>query len=184
MNKKELVALGIDEAVADQIIVLHGKDIEAHKKNVALLQGELDTTKTQLIEAGKTIEGFKTMDVDAIKKSADDYKAAAEKARADADVEIAQLKFDHALDTSLSNARAKNVKAVKALLNVSDLKLDADGKLIGFKDQIEKVRADNEYLFIDESEMPKIVTGTNSSSVISDAVVLAARKAAGVPPPS
>lgn len=182
MNKKELIDLGIDPDVADQIIILHGKDIESHKTKLTTLQGTLDTVNAQLTEAGTTIEGFKKLDVAGIQKAADDYKAQAEQAKLDADKQIAALRFEHALDGALSEAKARNPKAVRALLKTDDLKLDADGKLIGFTEQITKVKADNDFLFIDEKEAPRIVLGGNNQPVITDAVVAAARKAAGVAP--
>ena len=182
MNKKELIELGIAEDVADKIIVLHGKDIEKQKTAAETAKTEAEGLKAQLTEAGATIEGFKKLDVDGIKKAADDWKAQAEKAQKDAASQIASLKFDHALDGALAGAKAKNAKAVKALLNANDLKLAEDGSIIGLKDQLEKVKSENDYLFESDTPNPKIVLGGQNKNVLSDAVVDAARKAAGLPP--
>lgn len=183
MNKKELTDLGIAEDVAEKIIVLHGKDIESHKSKLTAAQADADATKAQLAEASKQIEAFKGMDIEGVKKSADEWKVAAEKAKTDAEAQLHALKFDHALDGALTGAKAKNLKVVKALLNTNDLKLGEDGSIVGLNDQLEKVRSENDYLFESDEKPPKIITGGQSKSVISDAVVEAARKAAGLPPP-
>jgi len=185
MNKKQLLDLGIAEDVAEQIIVLHGKDVEQHKGRITTLQAELDTSKVQLSEAGTTIAEFKTMDIDAIKKSVDEYKQAAEKATIDATTRITTLKRDHALERELKETyKGKDVTAIRAHLDIEKLQYDLDkDTFIGLKEQVEPLQAKAEYLFVDDSETPKIVTGGNNKTVISDAVVDAARKAANLPPP-
>lgn len=183
MNKKDLTDLGIAEDVAEKIIVLHGKDIESHKQKLATAQAELDGVKAQLTEAGTTIEGFKKLDVEGIKVAANEWKAKAEQAQADAAKQITSLKFDHALDGALAGAKAKNAKAVKALLQSDILKLQEDGSIMGLKEQLETIKSENDYLFESEVPTPKVVLGGQNKSVISDAVVDAARKAAGLPPP-
>lgn len=183
MNKEDLKKLGIeDEELIQKVIVLHGKDIETHKNSIQTVKSELETVKTQLSEANTTIEGFKKLNVDEIKKAADDWKAKAEQAQLDAQKQVGELKFSYALDSALAGAKAKNTKAVKALLKTEDLKLAEDGSLVGLKEQLEKVKAENDYLFETDEPAPKIVAGGGSGQpVITDSVVEAARKAAGLP---
>jgi Phage minor structural protein GP20 len=184
MNKKQLTDLGISDELADQIIVLHGKDIETHKKKIETMQTEIDSVNTQLTDAGNKIAEFAKMDIDGIKKAADDYKQAAADAKKEAADSIAALKFDHALDGALSNAKAKNPKAVRALLDTKMLKFnEADESIIGLDEQLKKVKADNDYLFAAEGDEIKIVTGLKSKTVIDDAVLNSARKAAGLAEP-
>ncbi|HOJ01300.1 MAG TPA: phage scaffolding protein [Anaerolineaceae bacterium] len=169
MNKKDLEKLGltaeaIEKAglgsdVLDQIIILHGKDIEKHKTDLSAAQSELDGAKKQLEEANKTIESFKAMKPEELQKAADDWKAKAEVAKAEADKTIAGLKFDHALDGALTTAKAKNAKAVKALLKTDDLKLADDGSIVGLNEQLEKIKSENDYLFESDTPDPKIITG-------------------------
>jgi molybdopterin-guanine dinucleotide biosynthesis protein len=185
MNKKQLMELGLTEELADQIVVLHGKDIESHKTKLATAQTELDGVKAQLTEAGATIEGFKKLDVEGIKVAANEWKAKAEQVQADAAKQIASLKFDHALDGALTGAKAHNVKAVKALLDIEQLRKafnEADGSIPGLDDQLKKVKESDGYQFESDTPTPKVVLGGQNKSVISDAVVDAARKAAGLPP--
>jgi len=184
MKKQDLIDLGIAEDVAEKVIIAHGKDIESHKAKLATLQSEADTLKTQLAEAGTTIEGFKKLDVDSIKAAADDWKAKAEKAQTDAAAQLAAVKFEHALESALAGAKAKNAKAVQALLSTDALK-DANGEFIAerFTEQLEKIKSENDYLFADVKEPPKIITGGNNQSVVGDAFEIAMRKGANLATP-
>jgi len=120
------------------------------------------------------------LDPEALQKAADDWKVKAETAQAEATSQIAALKFDHALDGALSGAKAKNVKAVRALLNTELLKLADDGSVSGLKEQLEKIKSENDYLFESDTPTPKVVVGGNPKNVLSDSMVLAARRAAGL----
>lgn len=180
MNKKDLIDLGIAEDVAEKIVVLHGKDIESHKTKITELQGQFDTANTQLTDANKQIEDFKGMDIEGVKKSADEYRANFEKLQTESAAQLANLKFDHALQSALTSAKAKNPKAVTALLSRDALKLNDDGSILGLKEQLETIQKDNDYLFTSETPEPRIVAGGNSQSVIGDAMTNAARKAAGL----
>lgn len=180
MNKKDLIDLGIAEDIAEKVVVMHGKDIESHKAKLATANTELEGLKAQLAEASTTIEGFKKLDIDGVKKSADEWKAKAEQAQKEAADQVSKLKFDHALDGALTGAKAKNAKAVKALLNSADLKLAEDGSILGLKEQLEKIKSENDYLFESDQKAPQIVTGGNNQSVLTDPFVTAMRKGAGL----
>jgi hypothetical protein len=185
MNKEDLKKLGLtDETVMDQIIVLHGKDIETHKGKLATIQTEVDGYKNQLADANKTIEGFKGMDIEGVKKSADEWKTKAETAQAEAAKQVAALKFDHSLEKALADAKVKDVVAVKAHLKIENLKLNEDGTLTGLNEQLEPLQKEKDYLFQSNEQNPQIVTGANNQSVLSDKVVDAARKAAGLSTPT
>lgn len=181
MNKKQLIELGLDEKLAEDIIVLHGKDIEKHKSAIETSNQELETLRAQLAEAGVTIEGFKKLDIAGIQKAADDWKLQAETAKTESEKNIASLKFNHALDDALKSAKVRNTKAVRALLQSDALSLEEDGSVKGLDDQLKKVKETDTYLFEDDEDTPQIVTGGNSQSILGDVVVEGARKAAGLP---
>lgn len=199
MKREDLEKLDFTDtkAAIDTIMALNGKDIEKEKKAIEPLQtqlndltGENKTLKEQLTEAGATIEKFKSMDIDGIKKAADDYKLAAENANAEIEKtkqetarQIEAIRFDHTLDEALSAAKAKNATAVKALLKKEDLKLGSDGKLIGLDEQLAKVKADNDYLFLEEGETPRIVSQTTRQTTVPVAGA-AAWEAAGLEAPT
>lgn len=181
MKREELEKLGLEKDAVDQIMALYGRDIEAHKTKISAAESERDGLKTQLEEASKAIEGFKGMDIEGIKKSADEWKAKAEQAQKDAEAQVYKVRYEAALSDALKDAKAKNVKAVRALLNEADLKLTDEG-LVGLKEQLEKIKPENDYLFESDIPTPKIVAGGGNKPIENqDAVIVAARKAAGLP---
>lgn len=182
MKRDDLTKLGLtDDAMIDKIMALHGSDIETHKAKLTTASTELEGIKAQLTEANKAIEGFKGLNVDQIKASADEWKAKAEKAATDAAAQVSQMRFDHALDGALADAKAKNAKAVRALLSSDALKLNEDGTILGLKEQLDKIKSEADYLFTSDTPTPKIVTGGTTQSVLGDPSVIAMRKAAGLP---
>src|SRR5690606_36593585 len=69
--------------------------------------------------------------------------------------------FEFSLEKALSNAKAKNPKAVKALLDLESNKLDGY-KLLGLDDQLTKLKESESYLFDEEQpDTPYIFAGGN-----------------------
>jgi chromosome segregation ATPase len=177
---KKLLGDQIGDDVIDKIMAEHGKDIEGKKAEVSTLTTERDALKTQLDQASQQIDSFKTMDIEGVKKSAEEWKAKAEQAAADAKAQVSKLKFDHALEASLTGAKARNAKAVTALLDTTLLKMGEDGAISGLKEQLEKIQSEHDYLFVSDVPTPTIVTGGSNRKIMSDPIVDAARKAAGL----
>lgn len=178
MKREFLTGLGIAEDVIDKIMAENGKDIEAVKSKYA----DYDALKTQLSEANGKIEEFGKLDFDGVKKMADDYKAKFEEAQAESKKQIEAMQFNHALENALSGAKAKNVKAVRALLETDKLKLNKDGSLTGLTEQLDKLKSENDYLFEAEKkeDVPQFLGGSSGGSPASDED--AVRAVMGLPP--
>ena len=153
MTRKQLEDLGLSKEQADSIMKINGDDIENAKSASAAeiknLQTEVSGLKAQVAERDKQLETLKASagDNEELKKQIEDMKkqnADQEKAHK---AELAQLKLDNAIDAALTAAGAKNGKAVKALIDVSKVKLGEDGKLTGWDDQIKAVQKSDAYLF-------------------------------------
>ncbi|MCX7714843.1 MAG: phage scaffolding protein [Clostridia bacterium] len=63
-----------------------------------------------------------------------------------------------------SNVWAKNAKAVKALLDMDDLKLNSS-EIVGLSQQLEKIKAENDYLFKSSYIQPQIVKAASNTDV-------------------
>ena len=182
MKREDLKALGLEDDVIEKVLTAHGKDMAAQTTSLTTTQAELETLKGQLTDANAAIESFKAMKPEELKVAADDWKVKYEKATTESAAQLANLKFDHALESALVGAKVKNAKAVSALLSTKNLKLTDDGKILGLDEQLTKIKSENDYLFTDETPVPKIVTGGNSQSVIGvDAMETALRQGAGLP---
>jgi hypothetical protein len=141
------------KSVTDSIMDVNGKDIERYKQEATGL-------RDQLTNANATIEKFKEIDVEQIKREAEDYKSKFEQAERDSQAKLDKLQFDHALDRALTSAKAKNSKAVRAMLTEDVLKLDGE-KILGLDDQIEKLKKSDAYLFEDDNKTPHITAKTS-----------------------
>ncbi len=181
MKREDLIKLGIAEDLVDQIMSLHGKDLEKHKTTAEAAKTELDGVKAQLTEANKQIDDFKGMDIEGVKKGAEEWKQKAEQAEAEAQKQVAQLQFNHALDAALAGVKAKDPVAVRAHLKLDDLKLSTEGAIIGLDDQLKTIKDSHNFLFEDATPVPKIVTGGNNPPAVGDPVITAMRRAAGLP---
>lgn len=142
MERKFLEEMGLDAATVDKVMAEHGKTIQP-------LNTQLSTAQETIKTANAEIARYKDLDIDGIQKAADAWKVKAENAEKDAAKQVEALRFDAALTTALTGARAKNPKAAKALLNMEGLKL-TDSGIVGLTEQLEAVKKENAYLF--ESE--------------------------------
>ena len=147
MKREFLKELEIEDALIDKIMAENGKDIEKFKANESTKDTSIADLKKQLSDANEQIEGFKGLDVEAIQKAADNWKIKAETAETEATKKIKQMQFDYALDNALTGAKAKNAKAVKALLDMDKLLPNDDGKIVGLDEQLTELQKDNAYLF-------------------------------------
>jgi len=166
MKREFLKELGLEDEAIDKIMTENGKDVQGFQTQVSTLTTERDGLKNQLGEANKQIEAFKDLDVDGIKKSADDWKQKAEQAEKDRDEKVAAMKFDHALEAQLAGAKAKDTGILMGLLDRNGLKLTEDGNILGLDDQILKIKEEKEFLFEPEKEdkPPRIVAGGSGGS--------------------
>jgi len=181
---KKLLGENATDEIIDAIMKLHGDDIEANKTKLTEAETSRDQFKTQLDEANTAIEGFKKLNPEQLQKAADEWKTKYETAQTEATAQLAQVKFDHALEGALTGAKAKNPKAVKALLEMRNLKLnEADGSIIGLEDQLKAVKEKNDYLFESNEPAPRFGGGGGNQPVMTDAFEAAMWKGAGLKPP-
>lgn len=157
----------------DAIMAENGKDIEKHKTDAEAQKKAAEQVQAQLAEANKTIEGFKALNVDEIKKTADEWKAKYETLKSDAEKELAALKLNTAVEQALLAAKAKNPKSVKALLDLEKIKLDGD-KVLGLDDQLGALKMSDGYLFGDvktvDSGNPHGDGGTGDGKTLGDEI--------------
>lgn len=151
MKRETLKELGIAEDIIDKIMAENGKDIESAKKPFT----DYDDIKKQLGEANTTIEGFKNLDIEGIKKAADDWKAKAEQAEKDAAAKVAEMEFSGRVDSAITAAKGKNLKAVKALLDIDALKASKNQEA-DIKSALEALKKGNGYLFDAEQVPPPL----------------------------
>lgn len=148
MKRTELEALGMTKEQIDAVMKINGDDIENAKAGSAAeitnLKAENDTLSKQVKDRDKQIDTLKASvgDNEELKKQIETLQAD-NKAKDEAHAkELIQLKIDAAVEKALTDGGAKNIKAVKALLDLTDAKLGDDGTVKGLTEQIDKLKAD------------------------------------------
>lgn len=133
MTRKQLEDLGLTKEQADSVMKINGDDIENAKGTASTeiknLQTEVEGLKTQVGDRDKQLETLKASAGDNadLKKKIEDLQTENATAKATHESELNQLKIDFAVEKALTGAKAKNIKAVKALLELGEAKLDKDG---------------------------------------------------------
>jgi uncharacterized phage infection (PIP) family protein YhgE len=135
------VLKAIDEADKDKVPRTRLNDkIDEIKE----LQGQLSDRDKQLKDLSKKADGNEDLQAQ-IKQLQEDNK----KVKDDYEQKLTEKTFDFSLEKALANAKAKNPKAVKALLNKETIKLDGD-KLLGLEEQLKSLQESDGYLFGEE----------------------------------
>ena len=136
----------IDKKVSEEI----GKNFVA-RADFNTVNAEKKTLADTVKERDKQLETLKasTGDVDALKNQIAALQADNAAAAKTHEDEIKRLKVDTAVELALVAAKAKNVKAVKALLDLDKAELDADGTVKGLAEQLQKLAKapDSGFLF-------------------------------------
>ncbi len=129
------------------------------KQTLAIAKAEIDGNyipKTRFNEVNDKLKESTKL-VDTLKNdsaSIEDYKAKIatyEKTIADNEARYANEKRELALDQILTGEKAKNPKALKALLDVSKITFE-DGKFTGLVEQIAEIKKSDSYLFATTQE--------------------------------
>lgn len=148
MKRTELEALGMTKEQIDAVMKINGDDIENAKAGNAAeitnLKAENETLSRQVKDRDKQIDTLKASagDNEELKKQIETLQAD-NKAKDEAHAkELTQLKIDAAVEKALTDGGAKNIKAAKALLDLTDAKLSDDGTVKGLAEQIQKLQAD------------------------------------------
>lgn len=159
MEREFLKGLGLEKDAIDKIMAENGKDIELEKGKVKDIQSQLVTANNTIKERDKQLETLKNSPDNPetlkqqIQQLQDDNKAKDEAHQK----EIKELKVNSALEKALTNAKAKNAKAVQALLDLGDdVELNEDGTIKGLDEKIKALKKSDAYMFNDDKQTVKI----------------------------
>lgn len=153
MKKEDFIKLGLDEETAEKAAAASAEELKSfvpltrfNEVNEAKKHAE-DSIK----ERDKQIEGLKTAagDTDTLKQQIEALQAENKQKDEAHKAEMNQLRIDNAVDAAATAAGAKNLKAVKALLDMTKVKLNDDGTTTGLTEQFDALTkaADSSFLF-------------------------------------
>ena len=159
MTRDTLVEMGLTEELAAKVMSsLNGNYVPKNRFNE--ISRENESLKAAAKEHEKQLDTLKKSagDNESLSQQIADLQAANKTAKEDYEAQMNRLKIDFAVEKALTGAKAKNVTAAKALLDLKDAKLDEDGSVKGLSEQIEKLSKaeDSKFLFDAAPAQPKL----------------------------
>ena len=180
MKRDFLKGLGLDDSIIDQIMDENGKDIQREKSAVNKVNQDLEKykeenegLKTQLNDANTQINSFKEMDIEGIKKSAEEWKTKYETDTKALNDKIAAKDYDYAIKDYMSQFKFIDDDVKETVINKfrdKEFKLE-EGKFLGADDFMEQYKEEHKSLFVsDEPQdpIPQIVKATGGSNPPGD----------------
>lgn len=167
MNEKKLLELGLTEEQAKAVLegykgyvpLERFNEVNEAKKNAESLVAERDKQIESLKKSAGDNEALKAE----IEKLQGENKAAKEKY----DSDIKTLKINNAIDSALTTAGAKNLKAARALIDFEKIKIDAEG-VKGVEEQIKALVSDESTSFMFKGSTPPTGTKAGESNKGTD----------------
>nr|DAP82519.1 MAG TPA: minor structural protein [Caudoviricetes sp.] len=160
MNKEDLLKLGLTEEQAEKVLSENTEQLKGFipkarfdEVNNAKKQAEKDLSdRDKQLETLKNSTGDVETLKNTIKQLQDENKASKEQYEAN----ISKIKLDNAIDNALGNAKAKNSRAVRALLDMEKIKFENDN-LSGLDEQLKALKEaeDSKFLFEEIKEPAK-----------------------------
>ena len=152
MKKEELMKLeGMTEELATKVAEQSAEELKGMipKSRLDEVIAERDHAKQDHADVLKQLGALQkeSGDVQSLKDKIAEMETTAKEAEKTHAAEIQTLKINNAVETALVGAKALNVKAVKALLNLEKAELDENGTVKGLADQITALQKSDSYLF-------------------------------------
>ena len=122
MERKFLEDLGIDKEIINQIMAEYGKNIQDLQKKISDFQEENQQLKNDNSTYQETIEKFKDIKPDEMQQTINDLKNQIQENENKYKQDLADRDFNSFIDNGLNESKARDVRAVKALLDIDSLK--------------------------------------------------------------
>lgn len=157
MKKEDLIKLGLTEEQADKVLEANSEQLKGFipKHRFDEVNNTKKELENQISDRDKQLEELKKSNKDneelqnTIKQLQEDNKTAQEEYHTN----LSKIKLDNAVDNALNGAKAKNIKAVKALLDMDKVKFENES-LIGIDEQIKYLRESEDSKFLFEIQGP------------------------------
>lgn len=130
------------KAEFDKAVIANYKTIAEVEKITAAR----DNYKSQLETAQTALKKFEGVDVESLKGEIEKLNTDLKNKESEYQTKIADMEFNSVLDGAISKSGAKNAKAVKALLDLENLKTSKN-QADDIKKALEQVKSENGYMF-------------------------------------
>ena len=162
MKREFLEGLNLEGDTIESIMKEYGTSISKINAELTNSKNEVQTLKTQLDNANNEIKSYKDMDIESIKKSANDwetkYNELVENQKAEKEKSIRNERINEFFkDTKFSSEMARN--GVIAEFNKKDFKYDEETKSFqGASEWLSNLKSTDKGSFLSDVANPKFTT--------------------------
>lgn len=158
MKTEFLKNLGITEqSIIDQIMAENGRDVGKAKGDLNALQTRVTDLENDIKTKDATITRLQTEadKVDGLNQKISQLETDNTKLTNDLNTKVSQIQKTHAIENTVRDAKARNVKAVIAQLDMDKITFE-NGALGGLTEQLEALKSgeDTSFLFGDTQGVP------------------------------
>lgn len=153
MNRKFLEKLELSEEQIAQIMAEHGKSTQELQNKLSAAEGNATSLQNQLDERDKDLKALKKESEDnaELLQKYNDLDKKYKTQKAEHDLEMADMKLNHAISMQISN-KVHDASIVNGLLDKSKLSLDEKGGVKGLDEQLTTLKESKGFLFVPEAE--------------------------------
>ena len=166
--KEKLIELGISEELIKAIMEEQEKELKGYikKDKYDEKQKERDELNKQLKERDEQLNNLKKGygDNEELKQRIAELQKTNEETETKFNKQINEFKLNSAIENAANKSGAKNVKALKSLLNFETIIVSDDG-VVGLDEQINKLKETESYLFKNETIVNPVI---NSKKVVKE----------------
>lgn len=176
-SREDLRNIGVDDSKVEEIMSLHGKDVQELKDKEEQLKAQSSEAKQEVKLYKDRIEEQNTK-LDELRNQVNSGEDLNEKVKALQDAnkqkdeqhqqEMNKVKLRYEIDKELDRAGAKNRIAVMALVDENDVQLSDDEGVKGLSEQLEKLKESDSYLFNDDGSQNSSQNGGNNDGGTQD----------------
>lgn len=161
MKAKEIEALGVSEEIASKIVEMVHEEISGRyvpKERMDEINEAKKNAEALIKERDKQLEELKKSvgDSESLKEEIAKLQEANKTAKKEYEDNINRMKLDGAVEKAINDVKGKNVKAIRALLNLDNAKLAEDGTVEGVADQLKALIESEDTSFLFGSQIPDV----------------------------
>jgi hypothetical protein len=179
MKTEFLQGLGLTQEQIDSIMKENGKDIASEQAKTTAVTLERDNYKGQLDTAQSALKEFEGIDVKDLQGKISQLTNDMKFQESEYQNKISDMEFNSKIDAAINGVGARNIKAVKALLDIEALKTSKNQEA-DIKAAIETCQKDNDYLFGTTEPINNAVLSTKNSNLEVDSNTATLRAAMGL----
>ena len=129
MDRKFLEEMGIEKENIDKILNKYHEGVKEYKDNaekVTTLETEITSLKSQIDERDKDLEELKKVDAEGLQNKITELENKNKTLKEESDKQLLETRKSLMIENSLISSKAKNLKAIKGLLDLDKISFEND----------------------------------------------------------